>query len=1189
MSDTRAATERHLLHFQAAPDPAGEQALIFHAGAAHYRVQAHTPATRAEARVGNPLLQQLDDAQFSHYLEVDLPASHVVLTYLTQATEVAGAQTDNFLALAVHVPRESRRQQATRAGSRFRPHQKLAWLFDSDDLAQASPLLAQLAPGDLEADFLADLINPFDTAAALLAQHPSLINLNAESGAPAIILRDCVARALHRRTRLVSRIQRLGARWSARIPLLDNGEPVSDEEGPVFTSELHADLPPLITEPLQQAIRYANQLRELQGHTWNVQYGSTTQETDAVQVAQEALRQPAPQDSETRWTLQALTRMNGVETDSNVVFQPPREGGWTISRNWPVGETPRLRDIMVSALRQGRVFARVDVDGHAGVWSGTFPAQNLREDEATQFRTGSGYAEVVLSLDDLREDLGVQLNLGREAGGAVLTALHLGVRYPEDGSEAVLWSATPSTRGVYGNLQVTVRNHWLRYLSAYVEFYDTRGNVIALPDWESRLPAPVARLFDAHPTRKYIEMLLPVETVFGYPLSALRTRLDIPVPAQAASLKLYWGGLGTGRYDASVCPGGITATAVICMGFPVLLMLLGTRIDALMAAVLRDPGTRNGLLAIGAGVIGNFIGLSQNPGRAARSVALALGPALAKGLAKKLALHLARKTAEGTAKRAIPFINIMFQVIDAAITVAELGQTTAAVLQSPFYYATQLTRTFDLHITIRPDAEQGFPPHRHRVRVQVMYDTGNTLPLSESPPPYPLGSSMPVHFNNIPAGGRIRVLVFFYAENGWQSASGSTAWLQARGSGDSAVLAVDVQLKNALIPLSRDSVYRHHRALGIEGGGYVWQRRPAPTTTITQAGPLQSLVGITVSQRPGMLAYAWQARDLNLPADRPGAPVNTNLYTMKNISVSDEPQSRRATSPFGFTERCGVAYDLGAPDDGSGANFYLDSSNPHFEPGEDGDEDAPGLRGGFHLRRIALSSNATPRFEPGSGASWGRFPVAVDSFVVHPQGYVAAVSASQSKLYVLELPAQPGDDRGARMASQYGGSSESDGDGADAARAGLLSRPCAIAVALDGRLLVLEDGNRRIQCFDISGNPVAYFRQPGRSERSALLPLRSGGSASHLDLSVEARGYLFVLVQEGSGASPDHYRVDIYEPDGTFLVSTPRVAAQKIAVDLARSLYTLNWEHLRSPEGRPEPSVSLWLAPPPDAAGGEEA
>ena len=163
------------------------------------------------------------------------------------------------------------------------------------------------------------------------------------------------------------------------------------------------------------------------------------------------------------------------------------------------------------------------------------------------------------------------------------------------------------------------------------------------------------------------------------------------------------------------------------------------------------------------------------------------------------------------------------------------------------------------------------------------------------------------------------------------------------------------------------------------------------------------------------------------------------------------------------------------------------------------------------------------------------------------------------------------------MASLYSG---------EGTRVGLLSQPRAIAVALDGRLLVLEAGNRRIQSFDLSGNPVPYFRTNGASEHSPVLPLRAatrpGAATTYLDLSVEAEGYLFVLVCDNDGSSPDDYHVDIYQPGGDFLVSTPRVAAGRIAVDLARSLYTLNWETLTGPDNRNEPSVSLWLPPPPE-------
>lgn len=1189
-------TERHLLHFRTYPSAAGDHAPLLYAGMKSYPVQAHSRATLAEARVGNPLLQQLPDTQFSHYIEVDLPADEVMMTQLVRPIEVDGVLTEQFLALAVHLPRETRRRCAHDAGllrADAEPHPKLEWLLGQADWAQTARALSQLRAGDLEADFLHDLIDPFETASALLAQHPGLINLGAQDGAPVYILRDCIGRALRRRSRLVSEIENLGDRWSRRIPLLDDGEPVVDEDGPVFAVELHERVRRLMTEPLSAALRFAHQLERLRNQTWRVQYGATTDERDAVQAAVDAAERPSVRADETRWTLKALTRMNGLRTNPDVAFDPPRAGGWTINQLWSSDHNPPMSPDIVAALGAGRLFARVDSVDQQGVWVGAFAAQALRDDEQTQFEArherdtaGADYARVSLSLNALHRDLSVSLVLTTTTSSEALAGVSLGVR-EADGAERIVWSARSGTRSEYGNLRIRVTNEWLRFLGAYVEFHDAAGNAIEPPEWNSRLPGAVASLFDRHPTRRYLDLLSPIDTVFGIPLRAQTTVLNIPVPVSAASVKIYWGGLGTGAFDATVCPCGITCTAVLNLALPVILLMSGSseKDGGFVNNLMRDPQVRYGVFGVGALLVttgsGTYIGLSQDPGRAARAVAIKIGPMLLKGLVKELAIYLARKIGEGFAKRAIPLINFAFAALDAAVNLALLGQTTAAILQSPFYYATRLTRTFDLRVTIRPDQRfNRFPDLADTLRVQVAYDAGNALPLSETKLSGTSRSApIPVQFDAIAAGGHIKVFVFFYAENGWQAASGATAWMAARGRDGSAVLDVEVFVTDELIPLSRESVYQHRHALAYEGGRYQWKRGAAPTATIGDSSGLVSLAGITVAQRPMMLAYAWQASGLNLPADRPGQPVQTPLHALQTISL-DDPQLQRATAPVGFTLRSGVAYDLGSPEDGSGANFYLDPSAGPFDVDRN-------VTGGFHLRRIALARGATPRFDPGSAQSWGRFPSAVDSFVVHPQGYVAGVSSSESKLYLLELPAAPSDNTHAPMASPYSGHSGDDATGS--ARAGLLARPTAIAVALDGRLLVLEDGNRRIQSFDLSGNPVPYFRQPGTAEKSPLLPLRETAASAtrYLDLSVEARGYLFVLARDGSGARPDDYRVDIYEPDGSFLVSTPRVAAAKIAVDLARSLYTLNWETWTGADGRTEPSVSLWLAPPP--AAGEDA
>jgi hypothetical protein len=63
----------------------------------------------------------------------------------------------------------------------------------------------------------------------------------------------------------------------------------------------------------------------------------------------------------------------------------------------------------------------------------------------------------------------------------------------------------------------------------------------------------------------------------------------------------------------------------------------------------------------------------------------------------------------------------------------------------------------------------------------------------------------------------------------------------------------------------------------------------------------------------------------------------------------------------------------------------------------------------------------------------------------------------------------------------------------------------AVAV-IDATILILEDGNQRIQAVDVSGNPVLIF-QNGTSN---IVTLEQGTGITYLDLGVEGMGYLYV-------------------------------------------------------------------------------
>jgi hypothetical protein len=323
-----------------------------------------------------------------------------------------------------------------------------------------------------------------------------------------------------------------------------------------------------------------------------------------------------------------------------------------------------------------------------------------------------------------------------------------------------------------------------------------------------------------------------------------------------------------------------------------------------------------------------------------------------------------------------------------------------------------------------------------------------------------------------------------------------------------------------------------------------------------------------------MLGYSWQATGLDLPPDRPAAPpTNDALWTMQNISVLQHPQSGYATPAVGFAEIPGIAYNM-VSGDGDLTNFFVDSANPNFDP-------KANPSGGWHVRTLSLShAGPPPSFGVASNRSYGRFPSALDRYVYHPQGYLFGISFAAHKLFRLKLaPAPVADDKApfAVLSSGRG------------VRDGLMFDPVGIAVALDGRILVLERGNARVQAFDIYGNPVPYFANPAYDPKDPAsrktiptLALRQRGSSTYLDVSVEAQGYIYVLSYTDDGSQPSMYQVDLYKPDGSFLVTTPNVAAARMVVNILRDLYTLNYELFLDAAGRVQPSISMWLPPAPD-------
>ena len=182
-----------------------------------------------------------------------------------------------------------------------------------------------------------------------------------------------------------------------------------------------------------------------------------------------------------------------------------------------------------------------------------------------------------------------------------------------------------------------------------------------------------------------------------------------------------------------------------------------------------------------------------------------------------------------------------------------------------------------------------------------------------------------------------------------------------------------------------------------------------------------------------------------------------------------------------------------------------------------------------------------------------------------PTGYVVGVNRMNHQMQILELPPNAVDAGQAPQAVPFAVTKMGLGT-----RAGLLSAPVAVTV-IDATILILEDGNQRIQAVDVSGNPVLIF-QNGTSN---IVTLERGTGITYLDLGVEGMGYLYVLSFVNNGMTAEDYRLDIYDPQGNFLTRTTGMAAARLAVDTFRNVYTLNYEVVANAP-RIEPSLSQW-------------
>lgn len=709
-------------------------------------------------------------------------------------------------------------------------------------------------------------------------------------------------------------------------------------------------------------------------------------------------------------------------------------------------------------------------------------------------------------------------------------------------------------------VHLSLKNRYLRWLRAYVQYFTPEGVALPVVDPND----------DDTERAKYIAEITSNNQIMGIPLQGndvATTTLTFQVPEAASSACVFIGSLGTGgkAFGPEAVDGSIL-TLAFNIGVPAILLALGigeTSSAGVTEIVLDVPFRRQVLSLLRGVIVDNLpsyeIGIY---GTATSKDVVCFISALANSLIQALlqgaplfVKYLAVQEV-GQAAAAVPIVGWIFKGLEITAALAAIAVAVGEVCASKALTTNDITLALNIQVTIDPDPQDPrFPPEadiyevRATLAKSLVYKTSGTIEPPGGQRKAPIVATIP----NVPSGGMVTIDVVLKSANGWIAATATKGPLAATPEGAG---AVTLAVKNKLVPLTTQTQYQHDVELQYQDNAHIWvQTSQGPTATRSALAcatdeTLCQLAQITHSPRTLMIGYAWRTGGLHV------GDCHTRqhgvLYAFQNVSEVTPPDTGLKFAGCGFNEPAALTYDPMGPPSGMG-NFYV-------EPAADGD--------GFYLRSVTLDAS-TP-FDLMQTSNWGRFTQALDSVAVHPNGYVVGVASATHKLEILSLPdaAVPDDmpplSPWATMRSGLG------------TRAGLMNTPVAVTVH-DGAILVLEQGNQRIQAFDLTANPVSRFA--GKTSPFAALMAESA-AVVYLDIAADTLGYIYVLSYVRDGRTPADYRLDIYEPDGPFLVRTTGIAAGRMTVGPFRTLYTVNYETVAGAP-RIEPSLSQWLPSTP--------
>jgi hypothetical protein len=394
---------------------------------------------------------------------------------------------------------------------------------------------------------------------------------------------------------------------------------------------------------------------------------------------------------------------------------------------------------------------------------------------------------------------------------------------------SMTFTPDPTTPGA-GTITINVGNSYLRTLNAYVQYLDDHGKVLPI-DGE---PAPGNYLL--------VGCVSSSNVIMGIPMHTDPTVLSFPWVAEAASVRLVHGGMGLGRWDKDVCMAGILLTFIFQYGIPGFFLVSGMALEstAWFKTLLKDRPLAMQFVKLLWGIFGaeasdalSIPNMTAITTAACDAVVGCLVMKQAAGMLARLQAWIIEKLTENALEKAVPAVNIIFQVLNRALDLEEMLVTTFEVLNSPAIYEVDIVRTLNVSVTVSPDPTHGtsenpavWPLESVSYEAIVQYQ-GGTAHQQSSGMTGAGTSSQPITllFDALPAGGSLQVKFNVYSGAGFLCGQFTSAWLPAVLPQGSDTLAVVGSIQENLVPLTATTLYQYKQKLVYNqaASAHMWQ------------------------------------------------------------------------------------------------------------------------------------------------------------------------------------------------------------------------------------------------------------------------------------------------------------------------------------------------------------------------------